>query len=252
MPTRGLPVSPRSPRRRRPRCSRAGPMPISPRPARSDATTPSGREAKTGPEPAPACRALPGARKGPAAGLPRAEPRDAVRTRRPPGDEWIHEIKFDGYRLQARVDGKSVKLLTRKGLDWTRKFKPIAEALRSLGLGSALLDGELVVEDEAGVSSFAVAAGRPQGRAHRPDGLLCLRSSLPRRVRPHEGAADRAQDPAGRSSRRCARRMRSCASARTWSGTARPWSGMPAGWGWRASSRSARTSPMPAGADRTG
>ena len=86
----------------------------------------------------------------------------------PHGDEWIHEIKFDGYRLQARIDGKNVKLLTRKGLDWTAKFKPVAAALRDLKLGSALLDGELVVEDEAGLSSFAsLQADLKSGRTDR-------------------------------------------------------------------------------------
>src|SRR4029079_7019077 len=86
----------------------------------------------------------------------------------PHGDEWIHEIKFDGYRLQARIDGKSIKLLTRKGLDWTAKFKPIAAALRNLKRGSALLDGELVVEDETGLSSFAsLQADLKSGRTDR-------------------------------------------------------------------------------------
>ena len=86
----------------------------------------------------------------------------------PVGDEWIHEIKFDGYRLQGRIDGKSIKLLTRRGLDWTAKFEPIAAALRDLKLGSALVDGELVVEDEAGVSSFVgLQADLKAGRTDR-------------------------------------------------------------------------------------
>jgi bifunctional non-homologous end joining protein LigD len=72
----------------------------------------------------------------------------------PAGDAWIHEIKFDGYRLQARLDGEEVKLLTRKGLDWTARFPPIAQALQALQVEQALLDGELIVEDENGVSSF--------------------------------------------------------------------------------------------------
>ena len=46
----------------------------------------------------------------------------------PEGAEWIHEIKFDGYRLQARIEGDQVKLLTRKGLDWTAKFSGIAQS----------------------------------------------------------------------------------------------------------------------------
>ena len=73
----------------------------------------------------------------------------------PRGSEWLHEIKFDGYRMQARIDGGEVQLLTRKGLDWTAKFKPVAKALKELKIPSALLDGEIVVEDEAGVSSFS-------------------------------------------------------------------------------------------------
>jgi bifunctional non-homologous end joining protein LigD len=86
----------------------------------------------------------------------------------PVGDEWIHEIKFDGYRLQARIEGSTVRLLTRKGLDWTAKFKPVADALRDLRLGSALIDGELVVEDEAGVSSFVtLQADLKAGRTDR-------------------------------------------------------------------------------------
>jgi bifunctional non-homologous end joining protein LigD len=110
-------------------------------------------QAKTGPA-APDLARAPGARKGL---LPVfLEPSLATLSgKAPSGGQWIHEIKFDGYRLQARVDGKSVKLLTRNGLDWTSKFKRIADALKKLGLGSALLDGEVVVEDEAGVSSFS-------------------------------------------------------------------------------------------------
>jgi bifunctional non-homologous end joining protein LigD len=73
----------------------------------------------------------------------------------PKGGNWLHEIKLDGYRMQARIDGGEVKLLTRKGLDRTAKFKPVAKALKDLKVPSALLDGEIVVEDEAGVSSFS-------------------------------------------------------------------------------------------------
>jgi bifunctional non-homologous end joining protein LigD len=83
----------------------------------------------------------------------------------PEGSAWVHEIKFDGYRLQARIAGGSVQLLTRTGLDWTARFPSIAKALKGLKLKSALIDGEAVVEDEAGVTSFvklveALEAGR--------------------------------------------------------------------------------------------
>jgi bifunctional non-homologous end joining protein LigD len=69
----------------------------------------------------------------------------------PNGSQWVHEIKFDGYRIQARIDGKGVRLLTRKALDWTERFPTIAAALLMLDAGKALLDGEIVSEDEEGV-----------------------------------------------------------------------------------------------------
>ena len=74
----------------------------------------------------------------------------------PSGADWIHEIKFDGYRIEARLDRGKVKLLTRKALDWTHRFKRIADALAALPAETALLDGELVVENEKGVSSFSM------------------------------------------------------------------------------------------------
>ena len=97
----------------------------------------------------------------------------------PGGPGWLHEIKFDGYRLQARIDGSKVKLLTRKGLDWTDSFRAVAEALKGLKLGSALIDGEVVVEEESGVSSFtelqeALKAGRSDRMAFYAFDLLYL------------------------------------------------------------------------------
>jgi bifunctional non-homologous end joining protein LigD len=50
----------------------------------------------------------------------------------PGGDEWLDEIKFDGYRIRARLDGGAVKLLTRSGLDWTHKYPAIAKAMAEL------------------------------------------------------------------------------------------------------------------------
>jgi bifunctional non-homologous end joining protein LigD len=74
----------------------------------------------------------------------------------PDNARWIHEIKFDGYRIQARLDRGKVKLLTRKGLDWTAKFPLVAEAVAKLPATNVLLDGELVVEDSKGVSRFSL------------------------------------------------------------------------------------------------
>ena len=72
----------------------------------------------------------------------------------PEGAQWAHEIKFDGYRLQARIDSGKVRLLTRSGLDWTEKFGELAKEMLTLKVTSAIIDGEVVVEDEKGVSSF--------------------------------------------------------------------------------------------------
>ena len=51
----------------------------------------------------------------------------------PQGDGWLHEIKYDGYRMHARLDRGSVRLLTRTGLDWTHKYPAIAEAVSTIG-----------------------------------------------------------------------------------------------------------------------
>jgi len=73
---------------------------------------------------------------------------------RPPnGNEWIHEIKFDGYRMQLRTENKKVTLRTRKGLDWTAKFPAIAKAAANLPNG--IIDGEIVALDYDGRPSFA-------------------------------------------------------------------------------------------------
>ena len=74
----------------------------------------------------------------------------------PRGKEWLHEIKYDGYRIEARLDHGKVTLLTRNEQDWTHRFKPIAAAVAALPAETALLDGELVVENDHGVSSFSL------------------------------------------------------------------------------------------------
>jgi bifunctional non-homologous end joining protein LigD len=73
--------------------------------------------------------------------------------RPPSGDGWGHEIKFDGYRVQLRVQNEQVTLKTRKGLDWTGKFGAIAREAKSLP--DAIIDGEIVALDENGAPDFA-------------------------------------------------------------------------------------------------
>ena len=73
----------------------------------------------------------------------------------PPGDEgWLHEIKYDGYRIAAHIEEGSVRLLSRNGLDWTQRFAGVAGALAALPATGTWLDGEAVVLDERGVSDF--------------------------------------------------------------------------------------------------
>jgi bifunctional non-homologous end joining protein LigD len=97
---------------------------------------------------------LPGARKGP---MPESiKPQlAALSDKAPEGDEWLHEIKYDGYRLLARIEDGTVRLITRGGLDWTAKFSELAHSLGELPLDSALIDGELVHLEPEGTTSFS-------------------------------------------------------------------------------------------------
>lgn len=82
-------------------------------------------------------------------------PQLAVLADKPPtGDGWVHEIKFDGYRILAMVEDKRVRLMTRNGHDWTHKFPSIADACARLKVKSAIFDGEVVVLDTEGRSDF--------------------------------------------------------------------------------------------------
>ncbi|MGI8770954.1 MAG: DNA ligase D [Acidobacteriaceae bacterium] len=83
-------------------------------------------------------------------------PQLASQVSKPPGGaDWLHELKLDGYRMQGHLAGGKVKLLTRRGLDWTHRMPALAEALKSVPAKTAVLDGEVVVLDSKGLSSFA-------------------------------------------------------------------------------------------------
>lgn len=87
----------------------------------------------------------------------------------PVGKNWVHELKLDGYRIEARIDRKkgSVQLLTRTGLDWTHRMKALAGAVGKLAVETALLDGEVVVLDPDGTTSFAnLQAAFQEGTKH--------------------------------------------------------------------------------------
>jgi bifunctional non-homologous end joining protein LigD len=72
----------------------------------------------------------------------------------PHGDRWLHEVKYDGYRIIARKSGEEVALFSRSGLDWTVRFPAIAKALSSLPCDNALLDGEIAFVLPSGLTSF--------------------------------------------------------------------------------------------------
>jgi bifunctional non-homologous end joining protein LigD len=98
------------------------------------------------------------------AGLPGAQRREQPRSMSPQlarleesapeGESWLHEIKLDGYRLLAFVAAGKVRLLTRNGHDWTERFPALVAALAGLPIAECIVDGEVVVLDERGVSSF--------------------------------------------------------------------------------------------------
>jgi bifunctional non-homologous end joining protein LigD len=83
----------------------------------------------------------------------------------PAGGGWLHEIKYDRYRMHARIDGRKAKLLTRTGLDWSHRYRRTIESLGSLKVKSAYLDGELCALNSDGVPVFSrLQAAMDEGR----------------------------------------------------------------------------------------
>ena len=79
----------------------------------------------------------------------------------PPEDDegWIYEVKFDGYRILARIDGHDIRLFTRNGNDWTSRMKGLSEEFAKLGIASAWIDGEIVVMNAKGLPEFQKLQG---------------------------------------------------------------------------------------------
>ena len=73
----------------------------------------------------------------------------------PTGEGWLHELKLDGYRMQARKDGAGVQMLTRTGLDWTARVRAVANEVARLAVDTVTLDGEVVVVAPNGTTNFA-------------------------------------------------------------------------------------------------
>jgi bifunctional non-homologous end joining protein LigD len=105
--------------------------------------------------------------RGPATGAIRGPTPDSQKPqlcslvpRAPEGEEWISEVKFDGYRLIGAVENGKVRLLTRNGLDWAARMPSVARAISELPVRSAMVDGELVRMRDDGVTA-AIAASLP-------------------------------------------------------------------------------------------
>jgi bifunctional non-homologous end joining protein LigD len=85
----------------------------------------------------------------------------------PSGERWNHEIKFDGYRVQLHLMNEDVKVYTRRGNDWTRRFKKIVSDAFLIGASSAIIDGEVVVPAADGSTDFSVLQNELRGKSSK-------------------------------------------------------------------------------------
>jgi bifunctional non-homologous end joining protein LigD len=85
----------------------------------------------------------------------------------PAGERWIHEIKFDGYRVQVHLHNSDVKIFTRRGHDWTKRFRKIASDAFEISAASAIIDGEVVVPQANGATDFSVLQDELKGRSEK-------------------------------------------------------------------------------------
>jgi bifunctional non-homologous end joining protein LigD len=83
----------------------------------------------------------------------------------PSGDRWVHEIKFDGYRVQTHIANNDIKVFTRRGNDWTKRFRKIASDAYLVNAGSAIIDGEVVVPAADGTTDFSVLQNELKGKS---------------------------------------------------------------------------------------
>jgi len=103
------------------------------------------------------------------------KPQLALEATNPPDAEgWLHELKLDGYRIQARKDGSKVQMLTRSGLDWTHRIPAVAQAVAALPAAKLTLDGEVVVLGEDGTTNFADLQASFQEGANNPLTYFCF------------------------------------------------------------------------------
>lgn len=135
----------------------------------------------TPPGPKPLTAGLPAAVLEALEDLPRepqpefTQPQLAQEAENPPeGAGWLHELKLDGYRMQARKSARGVQMLTRSGLDWTYRVPAVAEAVAQLPVQNVTLDGEVVVLAEDGTTNFANLQASFQQGADNPLTFFCF------------------------------------------------------------------------------
>src|SRR5436190_23906704 len=102
-----------------------------------------------------------------------------LRTRLPTGPAWLHEAKFDGYRLQLHKRDDAVVVYTRSGYDWTNRFPPIAVDLAKVPADEVIIDGELISAGEGGMADFSalqddLKRGRYDRMVYYAFDILCL------------------------------------------------------------------------------
>jgi bifunctional non-homologous end joining protein LigD len=85
----------------------------------------------------------------------------------PSGERWVHEIKFDGYRVQLHIANESIRVFTRRGYDWTNRFKKIANEAFLISANSAIIDGEVVVSAADGTTDFSVLQNQLKGKSDK-------------------------------------------------------------------------------------
>jgi bifunctional non-homologous end joining protein LigD len=85
----------------------------------------------------------------------------------PNGERWLHEIKFDGYRVQVHLANEAVKVYTRRGNDWTKRFRKVADDAWHISAGSAIIDGEVVVPAAGGTTDFSVLQNELKGKSDK-------------------------------------------------------------------------------------
>jgi bifunctional non-homologous end joining protein LigD len=164
----------------------------------------------------------------------------------PSGDRWIHEIKFDGYRVQVHMANEAVKIFTRRGHDWTHHFKKVARDAWRIKASSAVVDGEIVVPAADGSTDFSILQNELKGSSKNivlvAFDLLYLNGRDVRKLPLTQRKAELKKSlPAPMSNSAKASKSRGARCSRT-----------PASWAWKGSCPRSGTAPTPAAAAITG